>query len=220
MNRIRPLSSSRDGAQGQLYSRPGNDLSDRFPLLVEALARLRSLELDVVSSVRVRKDDRKRESAHQNEANGPSRIEIEPAPRHELEAQVAVHQPRGESASRDHRRRVDNGDQNGHAEIGVDEGTCRLMASVEVGGPTESQIDRYEHQSRAMRGRYREGPEPQLRRSYPCQCPRMAPVDQPEDTKPDDQEAGPDLDLSLPFDEGDKQPEGKEHQEHRQQMAD
>ena len=33
--------------------------------------------------------------------------------------QVAVDQPRGESAGRDHRDRVDNGDQDGHAEIGV-----------------------------------------------------------------------------------------------------
>jgi bifunctional non-homologous end joining protein LigD len=30
------------GAQVRLYSRPGNDLTDRFPLIVEALARLRS----------------------------------------------------------------------------------------------------------------------------------------------------------------------------------
>jgi hypothetical protein len=29
-----------------------------------------------------------------------------------------------------------------------------------------------------------------------------------------------DLDLPLPFDEGDEQREGEEHQEHRQQMAD
>ena len=30
------------GAQVKLYSRPGNDLTRRFPLIVEALARLRS----------------------------------------------------------------------------------------------------------------------------------------------------------------------------------
>jgi len=30
------------GAQVRLYSRPGNDLTRRFPLIVEALARLRS----------------------------------------------------------------------------------------------------------------------------------------------------------------------------------
>jgi ATP-dependent DNA ligase len=30
------------GAQVRLYSRPGNDLSRRFPLIVETLARLRS----------------------------------------------------------------------------------------------------------------------------------------------------------------------------------
>jgi ATP-dependent DNA ligase len=30
------------GSQVRLYSRPGNDLTHRFPLIVEALARLRS----------------------------------------------------------------------------------------------------------------------------------------------------------------------------------
>ena len=85
----------------------------------------------------VRKYDREGQSAHQHEADGPSRIQIEPAPRHELETQVAVDQPRGESASHYHRERVDNGDQDGRAEIGVDEGACRLVASVEFGGPAE-----------------------------------------------------------------------------------
>src|SRR5439155_26919079 len=33
---------ARKGAQVRLYSRPGNDLTYRFPLIVEALARLRS----------------------------------------------------------------------------------------------------------------------------------------------------------------------------------
>jgi bifunctional non-homologous end joining protein LigD len=32
----------KDGDRVRLYSRPGNDLTSRFPLLVEALARLRS----------------------------------------------------------------------------------------------------------------------------------------------------------------------------------
>jgi ATP-dependent DNA ligase len=32
----------KDGAQVRLYSRPGNDLTERFPLIVEALVRLRS----------------------------------------------------------------------------------------------------------------------------------------------------------------------------------
>jgi bifunctional non-homologous end joining protein LigD len=31
----------KDGERVKLYSRPGNDLTDRFPLIVEALARLR-----------------------------------------------------------------------------------------------------------------------------------------------------------------------------------
>jgi bifunctional non-homologous end joining protein LigD len=32
----------KDGARVKLYSRPGNDLTDRFPLIAEAMARLRS----------------------------------------------------------------------------------------------------------------------------------------------------------------------------------
>src|SRR5271165_7486633 len=99
---------------------------------------------------------------------------------------------------------MDDGDQDGHAQIGVYERARRLVALVEVGGPAEPEIDRHEHQSRAMRHRHGEGPEPQLRRSYPRQHPRMAPVDEPEDAEPDDQEAGPDLDLLLPIDEGDQ----------------
>jgi ATP-dependent DNA ligase len=32
----------KDGERARLYSRPGNDFTSRFPLIVEALARLRS----------------------------------------------------------------------------------------------------------------------------------------------------------------------------------
>ena len=55
---------------------------------------------------------------------------------------------------------MDDGDQDGHAQIGVYEHACRLVALIEVGGPAEPEIDRHEHQSRAMRDRHREGPEP------------------------------------------------------------
>jgi len=44
---------------------------------------------------------RKRARAHRNEAEGPSRIQIEPAARHELEIKVAVDQPREEAPGRD-----------------------------------------------------------------------------------------------------------------------
>ena len=71
-----------------------------------------------------------------------------------------------------------------------------------------------------MRDRHGEGPEPELRRPYPRQHPRMAPVDEPEDAEADDQEAGADPDRPLPFDERDQQREGQDYQEHRQQMAD
>jgi bifunctional non-homologous end joining protein LigD len=33
---------SKDGGRVRLYSRPGNDMTRRFPLIVDALARLRS----------------------------------------------------------------------------------------------------------------------------------------------------------------------------------
>jgi ATP-dependent DNA ligase len=35
-----------DGERVRLYSRPGNDLTSRFPLIVEAMARLPSCTLD------------------------------------------------------------------------------------------------------------------------------------------------------------------------------
>ena len=39
--RVRVIARKK-GTQVKLYSRPGNDLSRRFPLIVDALARLRS----------------------------------------------------------------------------------------------------------------------------------------------------------------------------------
>jgi hypothetical protein len=50
--------------------------------------------------VLVCKDDREGESAHQNEADRPSRVQIEPAPGYELEAQVSIDEPRQQSAAR------------------------------------------------------------------------------------------------------------------------
>ncbi len=85
------------------------------------------------------------------------------------------------------------------------------MAFVEVGSPAESQIDRHEHQSRAVRDRHREGPEPQLRRSYPRQGPWMAPVDEPDDAEPDHKHGGADLYLALPFDQCNQQRKGKKY---------
>ena len=42
--------ASKDGKQVRLYSRPGNDLTYRFPLIVEALARLRARSCIIGSS--------------------------------------------------------------------------------------------------------------------------------------------------------------------------
>src|ERR1700730_14462050 len=174
------------------------------------------IDRPLCGSVRVRKAERQRESADQDETEGPSRIQIEPAPRDELETQVAVDQPRQESAGCDHRDRVDDGDQDGHTQIGIYECARRLVSLVEVGGSADTEIDWYEHQSRAMGDCHREGPEPQLRRSYPRQHPRMTSVDEPKDAEPDHEETGADLDLLLPFDEGDQQRERKDHHEHCQ----
>src|ERR1700741_2626937 len=121
-----------------------------------------------------------------------------------------VDQPRRESAGNDHSGSVDSRDKQRHAEIGMDESAYRLMAPVEVGSSAQPEIDRPEHKACAMSDRHGEGPEPELRRSYPRQRPRMAPADEPEDTEPDDQEAGADLNLSLPFDEGEQQHKGED----------
>ena len=92
-----------------------------------------------------------------------------------------------------------------------------LTASWPLSMPAARQS---EHQPRAVRDRYAKGPEPELRRSYPRQHSRMAPVDEPKNTEPDDQETGTNLDLPLPVNERNQQREGKDHHEHREQMAD
>ena len=49
--------SNTDGSRVKLYSRPGNDLTDRFPLIVEALAGLRSRSC-IIDGEAVACDDR------------------------------------------------------------------------------------------------------------------------------------------------------------------
>jgi hypothetical protein len=97
---------------------------------------------------------------------------------------------------------MDDRDEDGHTHSAVYERACRRVTLVD-GGLAEPKIDRHEHQSRAVRNRHDEGPERLLRRSYSCQHPRMAAVDEPQDPEADDQQAGADLDLSLPCDKGD-----------------
>src|SRR5215813_2836740 len=103
-------------------------------------------------SVPARQTDGKRESAHEYEAHSPSRIQIEPAARQELETQIAIDQPCQEAASCKHRERMHGGDQDCHSEIGVDKSACRFVTSVQIGGAAKTQIDRYQHQPGAMRG--------------------------------------------------------------------
>src|SRR5207248_3573619 len=68
--------------------------------------------------------------------------------------------PRGTSAGRDHRGGVDDGHQHGHPETRVDQGPGCLVAGVEVGIPAQSEIDRHEHQPRAMSDGDSKGPKP------------------------------------------------------------
>src|ERR1700744_709377 len=114
---------------------------------------------------------------------------------------------------------MDDGDLDGHAKIGTDKDVGGLVTPVEIGDPEEPEIYRQKHQSRPVSDRYGKGPESELRRSYPRQRPRMATVDKPEDTEPDDQETGADLDLPLPIDERDQKREGQDHHENCEQMA-
>jgi hypothetical protein len=55
--------SNTDGSRVKLYSRPGNDLTDRFPLIVEALAGLRSRSC-IIDGEAVACDDRGIASSH------------------------------------------------------------------------------------------------------------------------------------------------------------
>jgi hypothetical protein len=48
----------------------------------------------------------------------------------------------------------------------------------------------------------------------------MAPVDKPIDAEKDDKQASANPDRTLPFDEGDEQREWKDHEQHREQVAD
>jgi hypothetical protein len=115
---------------------------------------------------------------------------------------------------------MDDRDQDGHAEICIDEGACCLVPLVEIGSAAETKKDGYERQSGAMRNRHHKRPKADLCRWYPRQHSRMAPVYESEGAEPNDQEAGANLDLSLQLDNSDQQREREDHNEHRQYMAD
>ena len=92
--------------------------------------------------------------------------------------------------------------------------------SIKIAAPAKPEIDRYEHQSRPMGNRHRKGPQAQLRRPDPRQRARMTPVQQSEYAEADDKKARPDLNLRPPFGKGHEQREGKQNEEHGEEMAD
>src|SRR5579859_562956 len=93
---------------------------------------------------------------------------------------------------------MDAGDKQRHAQIGVDQSPRGLMPSVHVVGPAQAEVDRYQHQSSAMRDGNGEGPERKPRRRDTREYTRMAPPDQKAHPKADDQHTRADLDLALP----------------------
>jgi hypothetical protein len=50
-----PIIARKSGGRVRLYSRPGNDFTRRFPLIVEALARLRSRSCIIITRMVVQK---------------------------------------------------------------------------------------------------------------------------------------------------------------------
>ena len=198
----------KDGPRVKLYSRPGNDLTRRFPLIVEALARLRASSCIIDGEAVACGDD------------GISSFNLlRHRWRHDAVFLYAFDliELTGDDRRRDplEQRKLD---------------LSRLLAKAGPGLRLNEWIDGGEHDGmtiffhacklgRAMCNRHGEGPEPQLRWSYPRQRRRMAPVDQQEDAETDDQETGADLDLLLPFNDGDQQRKRKYHYQHRQQMT-
>src|SRR5262249_17279961 len=163
--------------------------------------------------------DCERDDADQNEAESPNRIEVEPASRYMLQAEIAVDQPRRASASREHCHGMDNGNDDRHSEICIRKDRGRFMVLLEAGALTKTEIDRNEHQASAMRDRYHERPKRQLRRLDSREQARMTRIEQPQDAKGDDQEAGTGLDLMLKPNERQKHREWQKHYKHCQQMA-
>jgi hypothetical protein len=58
-----------------------------------------------------------------------------------------------------------------------------------------------------------------LRRPYSGERAWIALIEEPEDTESDDQKAVAEVDLTLPFDQGDEQRETKKCQKHGKQVA-
>ena len=100
--------------------------------------------------------DRERDSPNQNEADSPNYIQVEPASRNELQAQIAVDEPRRTSAGRDHCNRVDKRNDRRRTEICTDKHGGWFADLTRAGGLAKAEIDRNEHQARAMRDRYHE----------------------------------------------------------------
>src|SRR5205085_12126387 len=83
------------------------------------------------------------DGSHHDKADGPDRIQIEPAARYEFETKIAVNKPCQVAARSDHRGCVDDGDQHSHSETCADKRPGCLVRPVEAGLPADSKIDRH-----------------------------------------------------------------------------
>lgn len=159
-----------------------------------------------------------RQCARHDQARRPHRVEIEPAPRYELQPEIAVHEPREPAAGADHRDGMHGRDDERHPEMRIDERGRRAMAGVLV-EPAQPQVDRYQHQPRAMRDRDRERPQAEPRGRNPRKRPRMPAPDQQHGAEADHERARADPDRRLPREQRREQPERQHHREDRERMA-
>ena len=117
--------------------------------------------------------------------------------------------------------RVDDEDQDGHVEIGIDKGAYRVVTDIEVGSAAETKIDRNQAFNPAPCAiATAKDQSPQLCR-WSRQHPRMASVDETEDAEPDDQKTRRRSGSVAAIGRG-RLAERREgsHHEHGQQMAD
>src|SRR6266481_5476481 len=87
-----------------------------------------------------RKAEGERNRAHHNEADRPNHVQIEPAPRQEFEAEIAIDQPRRAAAGGDHRDGVKNQSANCAGGIRASARGWRRLNSRKTPNPMTSRL--------------------------------------------------------------------------------
>ncbi len=165
-----------------------------------------------------RRRQSERQRTRHDQARCPHGIEIEPAPRHELQPEIAVHEPCEPAARGDHRGRVHGRDDECHPEMRIDEHGCGAVARIAVEA-AQPEVDRHQHQPRAVRDRDRERPQAEPRRRDSRERARVPAPDQQHGAEADHERARADPDRRLPREQRGEQPERQHHREDRERMA-